>query len=366
MVLLRPVVFFAAVAALTACGGSDASGPPPVVAGPPATMTKTAGDNQTADPGQAVAIKPTVVVTDAQGLPVPGIVVTFSLGDGSGTINGAAPVTNAQGVASLGTWTLGTLPGSPNTVTASVGTLPTATFTATTTGTNPCTVLIAYPFGTTINGAFTNADCPSTDGSVFDFYSTTIPAAGAYTFSESSTAIDPYLFLEAANGDVVAENDDVSDVDTNAGMKVLIPAGSYVVAANTFDPKTYGPYSISSAAAVEAINNCELVFVTHGVTTSQNLATTDCLINGFYSDDVYMFLDVGQSVTATMNSTGFDAYLEIWSFDGIVASNDDVSATSTNAQVSFTAIKAAYYLIAPTTKLSGTPGITGAYTLTIQ
>jgi hypothetical protein len=365
MVSLRPAVCCAALALLTACG-SDSSGPPPVIAGPPATITKTAGDNQTADPGQAVSVKPTVTVKDAQGVPVPGIVVTFSVGDGSGTISGATPVTNAQGVATLGGWTLGTLPGSPNTVTASAASLPVETFTATTTGTNPCHVLTAYPFGTTVNGAFTNADCPAPDGSVFDFYGVTVPAAGAYTFSESSTAVDPYLFLETIDGNTIAENDDVTDGDTNAGMKVLVPAGNYVIAANTYDPQSYGAYSISSAAAVEAINNCELVFVTHGVTTNQNLTTTDCVNSGFYSDDVYMFLDVGQSVTATMTSTDFDAYLEIWSVDGIVASNDDASATSTNAQVSFTATKAAYYLIAPTTKLSGTPGVTGAYTLTIQ
>jgi hypothetical protein len=366
MVSLRPAVFCVAIALLTACGGSDSSGPPPVVAGPPATITKTAGDNQTADPGHAVAIKPTVTVTDAEGVPVSGVTVLFSVGDGSGAISDATPRTNAQGVASLGSWTLGTLPGAANTVTATVGNLPVETFTATTTGVNPCTQLTAYTFGTTVDGAFSSADCPAGDGSFLDFYSTSVSAAGAYVFSESSTAVDPYLFLETSDGSVVAENDDLSDVDTNAGVKALIPAGNYVLVANTFDQHSFGGYSISSAAAAESIENCESVFVSHGITTNQTLSTTDCVNSGFYSDDVIIFLDAGQSVTVTMNSTAFDAYLEVYSRNGLVASNDDMSASSTNAQVTYTAVSRDYYLIAPTTKLSGTPGVTGAYTMIIQ
>ena len=367
MVSLRPAVFCVAIAALTACGGgSDSSGPPPVVAGPPATVTKTAGDNQTADPGHAVPIKPTVTVTDAQGIPVPGVVVTFSVGDGAGTITNATPTTNAQGVASLGGWTLGTLPGASNTVTAVVGTLPAATFTATTTGTNPCTLSTAYTFGTTADGVFANTDCPAFDGSFLDFYSTTLPAAGAYAFTEASTAVTPYLLLAAPDGTVIAETADAKDGDTNEVLKVLVPPGNYVLAANTFRPKMVGSYSLSSAAIAESINNCDLVFVTRGITTSQSLVTTDCLNSGFYSDDVYIFIGAGKSVTVAMNSTDFDAYLEIYSFSGLVASNDDVSATSTNAQVTYTATSDGYYLVAPTTKLSGTRGATGAYTLSIQ
>jgi hypothetical protein len=365
MVSLRPAVFLA-IAALTACGGSDSAGPPPVVTGPPATVTKTAGDNQTADPGQAVAIKPAVTVTDAQGVPVPGVAVTFSVGDGAGTIVNGTPVTNAQGVATLGGWTLGTLPGTSNTVIASVGTLPTATFTATTTGTNPCTVATPYTFGTTTNGTFANSDCPSGDASLLDFYSTTLPAGGISTFTEASTAFTPYVVLAAADGSVIAETADAKDGDTNAVLKVLAPAGNYVVIANTLKPRMIGSYSLSSATLAETIDNCDLVFVTRGITTNQNLVTTDCVNNGFYSDDVYIFLAAGKSITVTMNSTDFDAYLEIYSFSGLVMSNDDMNATSTNAQVTYTSTSDAYYLIAPTTKLSGTPGTIGAYTLTIQ
>jgi hypothetical protein len=165
---------------------------------------------------------------------------------------------------------------------------------------------------------------------------------------------------------VIAETADVTDGDTSAALKVLLSAANYVIAANTFRPKMIGSYSLSSAAVAESINNCDLVFVTRGITTNQSLVTTDCLNKGFYSDDVYIFLAAGKSITVTMNSTDFDSYLEIYSFSGLVASNDDVSATSTNAQLTYTATGDGYYLVAPTTKMSGTPGATGAYTLTIQ
>ncbi len=74
---------------------------------PPAAMSINAGNNQTAFAGQPVPITPAVRVTDAQGIGLPGITVHFSVRSGSGTITGTDPVTNAAGIATLGTWVLG-------------------------------------------------------------------------------------------------------------------------------------------------------------------------------------------------------------------------------------------------------------------
>ena len=96
----------------------------------PATITKVAGDEQTGTPGAAVAVAPQVKVTDAYGNPVAGATVTFAPGGAtSGTVTGATPTTSAAGLASVGSWTLGT---GPNTLTASVspGTATPVTFTA--------------------------------------------------------------------------------------------------------------------------------------------------------------------------------------------------------------------------------------------
>lgn len=99
------------------------------VAGAPANMAKEAGDNQTASVDEAVAVAPSVRITDAQGNPVAGVSVTFAVASGGGSLTGGAQVTDANGIATVGFWTLGTSVGA-NTLTATAGSL-TTTFTAT-------------------------------------------------------------------------------------------------------------------------------------------------------------------------------------------------------------------------------------------
>ncbi|HVF38580.1 MAG TPA: Ig-like domain-containing protein, partial [Gemmatimonadaceae bacterium] len=88
-----------------------------VVPGPPAKLVANSGNGQSAAAGAAVASPPSVKVTDAQDNPIAGIAVTFAVATGGGTITGAAAVTNASGIATVGSWTLGTIAG-PNTLTA--------------------------------------------------------------------------------------------------------------------------------------------------------------------------------------------------------------------------------------------------------
>lgn len=83
----------------------------------PAILSKVSGgDGQTAAPGTAVAIPPSVALHDSGGGPVVGETVTFSIGSGGGSITGATQVTDASGVATIGSWTLGAA--GPNTLLA--------------------------------------------------------------------------------------------------------------------------------------------------------------------------------------------------------------------------------------------------------
>lgn len=100
--------------------------PPPSTPTTPAggtnTMAKQAGDAQTAVVGAAVAIAPAVIVRDASGLPVPGASVTFAVASGGGTVTGASQTTDANGIATVGKWTLGATAGA-NTLSATSGSL---------------------------------------------------------------------------------------------------------------------------------------------------------------------------------------------------------------------------------------------------
>src|SRR5207302_460667 len=84
-----------------------------------ASIAPSAGNNQTATVGTAVATPPAVIVRDQFNNPVAGVSVTFAPAAGSGSVSPATPIlTNAGGVAALTSWTLGTRAGS-NALTAS-------------------------------------------------------------------------------------------------------------------------------------------------------------------------------------------------------------------------------------------------------
>ncbi|UCG87829.1 MAG: beta-propeller fold lactonase family protein, partial [Gemmatimonadota bacterium] len=89
------------------------------VAAWPAELLIVAGNSQTANAGSAVATQPAVLVSDGGGNPVGGVPVTFTVSLGGGTITDSVQVTGADGLATLGSWTLGTTAG-PNALTASV------------------------------------------------------------------------------------------------------------------------------------------------------------------------------------------------------------------------------------------------------
>lgn len=101
----------------------------------PASIAVNGGAGQSAIAGAPVATAPSVIVKDALGNPVAGVDVTFSVTNGGGTVAPASTVkTNAQGIASATSWTLGkTVANNPNTLSASIATpgVAPATITAT-------------------------------------------------------------------------------------------------------------------------------------------------------------------------------------------------------------------------------------------
>jgi alpha-tubulin suppressor-like RCC1 family protein len=103
-------------------------------AGSAAKISPNAGNDQFTAPGTQVRIPPSVRIVDADGNLVSGVAVTFAVGSGGGSVTGSPATTNAQGIATVGSWTVGSavgtstltatadgLAGSPVTFTARVG-----------------------------------------------------------------------------------------------------------------------------------------------------------------------------------------------------------------------------------------------------
>ncbi len=92
-------------------GGFTQRRTPVQVRGPATTIAVNAGNNQTATPGTAVAIPPSVIVRDAQGNGLPGLRVVFAVASGGGSVFPGTVATDASGIAAVLNWTLGTTPG---------------------------------------------------------------------------------------------------------------------------------------------------------------------------------------------------------------------------------------------------------------
>jgi N-acetylneuraminic acid mutarotase len=109
--------------------------------GLPATVSIMAGNNQTTAVGNTVPIAPSVLVQDAfKNNVANGTAVTFALASGGGSITGAN-ATTLSGIATLGSWQLGTVTGT-NSLNVKCGSAPSASITATATPGSPSTIAI--------------------------------------------------------------------------------------------------------------------------------------------------------------------------------------------------------------------------------
>ena len=91
----------------SATGLASASLAVTIVSGAAAGMAATSSQLQNAVSGSVVSEPPGVRVVDDDGNPVPGATVAFSVVSGGGHVAAPAPVTDANGSASAGAWTLG-------------------------------------------------------------------------------------------------------------------------------------------------------------------------------------------------------------------------------------------------------------------
>jgi adhesin/invasin len=117
-------------AAVPGLSGSPVSFGVVALAGPPVQLLAVAGLGQLATVATALLTRPAVLLKDAGGNPVAGASVTFAVSGGGGSLTGGTQLTNAAGVATVGSWTLGTIAG-PNTLTASAPGVTPVVFTAT-------------------------------------------------------------------------------------------------------------------------------------------------------------------------------------------------------------------------------------------
>jgi hypothetical protein len=266
------------------------------VAGSPSQLQKVGGDGQFGLPGQTLAVRPRVRVSDVFDNPLSGVTVTFAVEAGGGSVSGAAAVTDSAGFAESGNWVLGQT--GPQRMVARAGELVSAPFTARIVlPPVTCPPSAVLPIQTTILSELSTLSCKGTDGRSVDGYTIVVTQPSAYVFTLSSAEFDTYLELRSAGLIEVARNDDRSATTTNSEIKALLPPGTYTLFASASKLGASGSYSVSYHPAGTTADMCEEVFIVRGITAGGVVYDSDCNISpDQFSDRFLIYLDAGSRV----------------------------------------------------------------------
>ncbi len=219
-----------------------------ITAGAATQISLSAGDGQTATAGSAVSIAPAVLVRDVSNNPVPSVGVTFAVATGGGTVVPVTAVaTDASGIATVTSWTLGTVAGT-NTLTATASGLTGSPITFTATG---------------VVGAATQigANSALTQSATVNTAVTTPPSVVVRDANNNPVAGVPVTFAVTAGGGsilpIAAILTNASGVATLTSWTLGTVAGANTLTATatglTGSPVTFTATGVAGAAAQLAI-----------------------------------------------------------------------------------------------------------------
>ena len=232
-------------------GFAPATTPPIALGvGAPSSIEPVAGDDQTAMAGDAVPIAPSVLVKDADGNPLGGIPVTFTVTGGGGSVSGGTPVTGSDGVATVGAWRLGTTAGD-NTLLATVA-------------------------GQDLSGGPVVFSATGTPGGVSAEQSTVTASPATISASSGSSASTITVTVRDPFGNPLS-GVEVALVVTGSGATLSQPGGptnAGGVATGTLSSSVVGSRVVSATAGGVAIEQTATVTVTAGVPSASASTAT--------------------------------------------------------------------------------------------
>jgi hypothetical protein len=312
------------------------------VAGPPVSVAKISGDNQTAPRGTAIPIPLEVKVTDAYENPVASTVVIFTVEAGGGSLTGDNVTTNLQGVATLGSWTLGAT--GDQSVVTTVADLSPLTFRAH--AIEPPVPCAAKDLkaSTPVNATLTEEACRGGDGRGYDAYSVTLAGGSDWRFKVTSNAFNTRLEIRDEKGIPIASNREDTSTN-NSVIRAILPEGRVTLVVTSVDPSATGSYEVSYTQERDGVAGCE-VSVARGIDTNQNVTAGECTPKDAAPVDRYrIYLSAGSSLSLSLQDYSLsDNRFELQDDRG----NTLVVGAVLNyvdSKLAFTAAVAGYYVI---------------------
>ena len=298
------------------------------VMGDATQIAVNAGNSQSATVGTAVTTLPSVIVNDGNNTPVSGVSVTFAVATGGGSVTGASATTNASGIATVGSWTLGTTAGS-NTLTATSGSLSGSPVTFTATGTAGAATQIAVNAGNSQSATVGTAVTTLPSVIVKDVNNN--PVSGVSVTFAVATDGSSGTGLSATTGSNGIATVGSWTLGPTAGSNTLIATSgslsgspvTFTATGTAVSTSSYGNISLSSTPSGA---NVYLDNEYKGLTT----LTMNNIANGDHIVIVRLtgYQDWTQNVTVLGNSTSLSATLVANTTTGV---NGSISFTSSPA-----------------------------------
>jgi hypothetical protein len=357
---MGPLGKFGSVAAVSALVAAVAcrDGTAPVAA---RELTITAGDGQETSLGEVLPTPLRVRVIGADGRPLRGATVQWSVTRGEATLEPAQSITDASGDAETRV-TVGGIVGAVS-VSATVPGVPPVNFALK--AADPCRWFppLAVLTPAEVAGRLQPLDCDPGDGSFRDYYSFAFSSQQALSFRLRGVSFDPrmslyilYSLTYFQQGGIVGGQDVV--------FKAILAPGAYLISPSSAAPNKTGSYVLSVGPASPSADDCEFVVVVRGIASGQQLVSTDCARSPgpYYEDRFGIFLWAGESVLLAQSSTQFVPRLRLLRLSGDVVTEAAGSADGT-ATIRFTSEETSWYEVHASSDLSAR---SGAYTLTVS
>lgn len=145
----------------------------------------------------------------------------------------------------------------------------------------------------------------------------------------SSQNTDVYLRLGDENGNILAEDDDISDSNLNASIQyVVLEDGTYIVVALAYDPGSYVLELEKPGGGGGGSTQDEVTEISYGDVVSGEAIDIDTPV-------VYTFTGkAGETVSVAVVSDAVDTYVVLADAEGnTIVENDDVSSDNLNSYV---------------------------------
>ena len=356
---LNSAVLGSATLSATVGGSAITSGNPVITytGGTATQIAENGGNNQSAVAGSAVATNPSVVVRDANGNPVSGVSVTFTVTGGGGSVTGGAQTTNASGIATVGGWTLGATVGT-NTLEATSGSLAGSPILFTATGfvgaASAATSTITSNVGAVSSGGTAsitvqlkdaNNNNLSTNGGAVLLTPTSgsitglaFAGSGAWTATFTASASGAVTINGTINGAAIVD-DAVITVSPGSNQTISINGGNSQSAA-AGSPVAIAPSVIVRDAATNPVPGVSVDFAVTGGGGSTNpasIATVVTNASGIASLTSWTLGSTAGPNTLTATSTGLTGSPITFTATGVAGAAATATSQVTTAAGSVTA-----------------------------